>query len=210
MTRFQSIPSATLFFLLLFDGGIGYSAEPSAVEAKAKPAASYGDQIRQLLPVAWWSFDDGRPDVGMIEGKVEFGKAGPGAKDFKTFSGQNLAASFGNTGKEKGGYLFLEDPGAGSQFDLTMGIRSQSKPGSIPTKSFQSTATCISWAKAGPAIRDRRPTTRTMAFGCLETGSPCVSAFSFEAKPSERTRAIGIAGILPLDLLWERDGIMWP
>ncbi|MBL9155102.1 MAG: DUF1553 domain-containing protein [Verrucomicrobiales bacterium] len=88
----------------------------------APPSAGYGEQIRQLLPVAWWSFDDAkRPDLGEISGEVKLGVPGPGAKDFKTFPDTNRAAGFSVKDGKAAGFIRLEDVGAGSQFDFDNG-----------------------------------------------------------------------------------------
>lgn len=97
----------------------GFAAE-TADEKKPVPAP-YGDHIRQLLPVAWWSFDGGKPELGSAEGSVNFGQDGPTSKQFKTLPDDNLAAAFSFSEKTKGGVIRVEDPGAGSQFDFDNG-----------------------------------------------------------------------------------------
>jgi len=89
----------------------------AAVDIKAD-RSSYQAQIRSMLPVAHWSFDDGAADIGYVEGKVGFGKPGPTDKNFRSFRKGNLAADFGTAG---GNYIVVEDPGSGSQFDFANG-----------------------------------------------------------------------------------------
>jgi len=118
----------SIFFGLLLSGFEGVIvAEDSAPVA----GMSYQDQVRQMLPIAHWSFDSGKPDIGELTGKLKFGVAGPSAKDFKSFQKDNLAVEFGGSGN----YVFVEDPGEGSQFDFDNGdpitIEAWVKPGKV-------------------------------------------------------------------------------
>jgi hypothetical protein len=99
-------------------------AAAMAADSDTPPAPSpvtYGEQIRQLLPVAWWGFESERPDLGEVDGKIGFAAAGPTSKDFKTFPDTNRAAAFGPKEGKASGFIRLEDVGAGSQFDFDNG-----------------------------------------------------------------------------------------
>ena len=85
------------------------------------PSSAYHQQVKQLLPVAWWSFENRRADLGQVEGKVGFGQKGPSSKQFKSFNEDNLAARFGDGSKEATGVIRMEDIGPGSQFDFDNG-----------------------------------------------------------------------------------------
>jgi mono/diheme cytochrome c family protein len=100
------------------------------VETKAVDTG-YQNQVRKMLPVAYWTFDAGAPDIGEVEGKLAFGKPGPTAEDFRSFQKGNEAVEFGAGGN----YIVVEDPGDGSQFDFDNGdpitIEAWVKPGKI-------------------------------------------------------------------------------
>ena len=40
-------------------------------KAKTSTASAYHQQVKQLLPVAWWSFEDKRADLGEVEGEID-------------------------------------------------------------------------------------------------------------------------------------------
>ena len=106
---------AGLFFVA---GSINAADNAGAPAGKKPDQSSYQAQTRSMLPVAYWSFDDGAADIGLVEGEVIFGVPGPTEKDFKSFQKANRAADFGAKG---GNYILVEDPGAGSQFDFDNG-----------------------------------------------------------------------------------------
>ena len=107
--------------------------DPEKVADPKSDHASYQHQVRKMLPVAYWGFDAGEPDIGEVEGKLAFGKPGPTAEDFRSFQKGNQAVEFGAGGN----YIAVEDPGAGSQFDFDNGdpitIEAWVKPGKIGT-----------------------------------------------------------------------------
>ena len=53
-------------------------------------------------PVAQWSFDGDKADIGQAEGGVVFGQEGPSMKQFSNFTAANRAALFGG---EKAGFV---------------------------------------------------------------------------------------------------------
>ncbi|MCP5541658.1 MAG: DUF1553 domain-containing protein [Akkermansiaceae bacterium] len=90
-------------------------------EAPAAQAVAYGEALRGLLPVAYWSFDQKGADLGETDGSVAYGQEGPTAKDFKTFPEGNRAAAFSAKEGKAAGFIRVEDPGPGSQFDFDNG-----------------------------------------------------------------------------------------
>ncbi|MFK5922318.1 MAG: DUF1553 domain-containing protein [Verrucomicrobiota bacterium] len=87
--------------------------------AAEKKAVTYHQQVRSELPVAHWTFDGGRVDLGTMKGKVKLGQAGPGKKDSKMLHEGNLAAKL--EASKGGSYVKVQDPGPGSQFDFDNG-----------------------------------------------------------------------------------------
>jgi cytochrome c553 len=69
-------------------------------------------------PVAQWSFDTGKADLGKAEGGMLFGQAGPSPKQFKHFSASNQAARFDGA---KSSFIRVTDPGEKSLFDFDNG-----------------------------------------------------------------------------------------
>lgn len=67
------------------------------------------------VPVAHWSFDGGKPEIGKAEGDVVFGQEGPSSKQFKDIPEGNKAALFTGT---KGSFIRVTDPGEKSLFDF--------------------------------------------------------------------------------------------
>ncbi|MCB1062458.1 MAG: DUF1553 domain-containing protein, partial [Verrucomicrobiae bacterium] len=104
-------------------GGTAFSADSAAVPAAPEkpPVITYADQVRQMMPVAWWSFESEKQDLGEVEGSLTLGKPGPTAKDFQSFAAGNRAALFGSKDGKAQGFIRVEDPGAGSQFDFDNG-----------------------------------------------------------------------------------------
>ena len=124
--KFLLRPLAAIAMTSVSLGGTSLASDAaSAAAEESKPegekSGTYGDQIRSLLPVAWWSFDSDKPDLGESEGPIEFGKAGPTSEEFSTFSDDNRAAAFGPGKDGKVGWIRLEDVGPGSQFDFDNG-----------------------------------------------------------------------------------------
>lgn len=111
----MKLPPITLLFPLLVAPFFALGENPKA------EAVGYHDHLRKMLPVAWWSFDGDRPQLGEIEGPVTLGKSGPGSADFKTLPEGNQAAFFGMGKDGRGGVIRLEDVGPGSQFDFDNG-----------------------------------------------------------------------------------------
>ncbi|MCB1079939.1 MAG: LamG domain-containing protein, partial [Verrucomicrobiae bacterium] len=116
------LPLICLGTIALSCVGKAADSDPAAkTPPPAKAPATYGDQIRQMLPVAWWSFDTDKPEQGEIEGSVELGKPGPTSKQFRSFPDNNRAAAFTSKDGKATGFIQLEDVGAGSQFDFDNG-----------------------------------------------------------------------------------------
>lgn len=69
-------------------------------------------------PVAKWSFDGDRPEIGKVEGGVQFGQKGPSRKQFKDIPEGNKAALFSGA---KGSFIRVTDPGEKSPFDFDNG-----------------------------------------------------------------------------------------
>ena len=68
--RMHFLSLRSIFFGLLLSG-----FERVIVAEDSAPVAgmSYQDQVRQMLPIAHWSFDSGKPDIGELTGKLKFG-----------------------------------------------------------------------------------------------------------------------------------------
>ncbi|MCB1278936.1 LamG domain-containing protein, partial [Prosthecobacter sp.] len=84
-------------------------------------------------PVAHWSFDGDKPEIGQIEGSVVLGQDGPSAKQFTSFAADNRAALFGG---EKAGFIRVKDSGKASMFDFDNGdaitIEAWVNPAAVP------------------------------------------------------------------------------
>ena len=123
---------ARMAALAVFGSCAAYAANDTDPLADTKPDdASYQHQVRKMLPVAYWSFDAGEPDIGEVEGNLAFGRPGPTTEDFRSFQKGNKAVEFGAGGN----YIVVEDPGDGSQFDFDNGdpitIEAWVNPGKI-------------------------------------------------------------------------------
>jgi mono/diheme cytochrome c family protein len=85
------------------------------------------------VPVAQWTFDGAKADLGMAEGSVVFGQAGPSPKQFKHIPASNKAARFEAA---KAGFIRVKDTGKGSVFDFDNGdaitIEAWVNPASAP------------------------------------------------------------------------------
>lgn len=85
------------------------------------------------VPVAQWSFDGDKPEIGKTEAGVEFGQEGPSPKQFKHLPASNRAAKFEGA---KGGFIRVTDPGEKSLFDFDNGdaitIEAWVNPASAP------------------------------------------------------------------------------
>jgi len=84
-------------------------------------------------PVAQWSFDADKADIGKAEGGVIFQQDGPSQKQFKHISSSNKAAKFEGA---KGSFIRVSDPGEKSLFDFDNGdaitIEAWVNPASAP------------------------------------------------------------------------------
>jgi len=69
-------------------------------------------------PVAQWSFDTGKADLGKAEGGMLFGQAGPSPKQFKHLPATNQAARFDGA---KSSFIRVPDRGEKSLFDFDNG-----------------------------------------------------------------------------------------
>jgi mono/diheme cytochrome c family protein len=85
------------------------------------------------VPVALWSFDGDKADIGKAEGGVIFQQDGPSPKQFKNIPASNKAARFEGA---KGGFIRVTDPGEKSLFDFDNGdaitIEAWVNPASAP------------------------------------------------------------------------------
>ncbi len=85
------------------------------------------------VPVAQWSFDGDKPELGKVEGGVQFGQEGPSRKQFKDIPEGNKAALFSGA---KGSFIRVTDPGEKSLFDFDNGdsitIEAWVNPASAP------------------------------------------------------------------------------
>ena len=85
------------------------------------------------VPVAQWSFNGDKADIGQAEGRVVFQQEGPSMKQFASFTAANRAALFGG---EKAGFIRVKDAGKSSKFDFDNGdaitIEAWVNPASVP------------------------------------------------------------------------------
>ena len=96
-------------------------AKDIAETASASESRShYHRHVRQLLPVAYWSFQAGQSDLGHVEGEIVFDREGPTREFSKSFGSENSAAEFVQAAG-KPGVIVVEDVGPGSQFDFDNG-----------------------------------------------------------------------------------------
>ncbi len=148
-----------------------------------QPAVSvYHQQVRQLLPVAWWSFDDRRADLGDVEGKVEFGVAGPTSKQFKSFKDDNLAARFGADSSNKGAVIRLEDVGPGSQFDFDNGDPITIEAWVNPDKDIKSGSTMYILGKGRTNNRGQTPSNQNFGLRVVRSGDAVLLSFLFRSR----------------------------
>ena len=151
-------------------------SSPAVVRAdkKAKPTApssAYHQQVKQLLPVAWWSFENSRADLGEIEGTFNFGQKGPSSKQFKSFNEDNLAARFGDGSKEATGVIRVEDIGPGSQFDFDNGDPITIEAWINPDKDLNAGSTAYILGKGRTNNRGQQPHNQNYGLRIFRSGN---------------------------------------
>jgi hypothetical protein len=164
-----------------------------AEKKTAPPTSAYHQQVRQLLPVAWWSFDQKRTDLGDIEGSVRFGQPGPTKKQFKSFTDANLAAGFGVGSDKKGAVIRVEDPGPGSQFDFDNGDPITIEAWVKPDEDIRNGSTMYVLGKGRTNNRGQEPNNHNYGLRLFRSGDAVLLSFLF------RSRAQG--GLAPLGFL---------
>lgn len=162
-------------------------SSPAAVGAdkKAKPTApssAYHQQVKQLLPVAWWSFENRRADLGEIEGTFNFGQKGPSSKQFKSFNEDNLAARFGDGSKETTGVIRVEDIGPGSQFDFDNGDPITIEAWINPDKDLKAGATAYILGKGRTNNRGQQPHNQNYGLRIFRSGNSVYLSFLFRSR----------------------------
>jgi hypothetical protein len=171
------LPSIAALSLLL-------STPAAAVETKAAPRTEsvYHQQINRLLPVAWWSFDQKRADLGETEGALVFGKPGPKSARFKSFTDNNLAAAFGGDSGKKGGVIKVEDPGPGSQFDFDNGDPITIEAWVNPDKDIRAGSTMYILGKGRTNNRGQEANNQNYGFRVFRSGDAMLLSFLFRSR----------------------------
>lgn len=174
-----------LFWLLLLifaplpSLAVGEEREHQAAVASNKSA--YHRQVRQLLPVAWWSFNDERSALGEVEGAIQFGQPGPTKEQFKSFTDDNLAAAFGSDQK-KPGVIRVEDLGPGSQFDFDNGDPITIEAWINPAEDLQNGATMYVLGKGRTNNPGRQANNQNYGFRVFRSGGSVLVSFLFRSQ----------------------------
>ncbi len=158
---------------------VAMGAQP---KAKTPAASAYHQQVKQLLPVAWWSFEDKRSDLGEVEGQIGFGQAGPSSKQFKSFTKDNLAARFGDGTKEATGVIRVEDIGPGSQFDFDNGDPITIEAWLNPDKDIKAGATMYILGKGRTQNRGQQPHNQNYGLRIFRSGNSVHLSFLFRSR----------------------------
>ncbi len=163
--------------LVSTSGALGADKKPAA-----SPTSAYHEQVKQLLPVAWWSFDSKKAALGEVEGKIEFGRPGPTAKQFKSFTDGNLAAGFGVGSDGKSGVIRIEDPGPGSQFDFDNGDPITIEAWVNPDKDARSGAATYVLGKGRTGNPGQRSDNQNYGFRVFRSGNSMLLSFLFRSR----------------------------
>ena len=158
---------------------VAMGAQP---KAKTPAASAYHQQVKQLLPVAWWSFENKRADLGEVEGQIGFGQAGPSSKQFKSFTKDNLAARFGDGTKEATGVIRVEDIGPGSQFDFDNGDPITIEAWLNPDKDIRAGATMYILGKGRTQNRGQQPHNQNYGLRIFRSGNSVHLSFLFRSR----------------------------
>ena len=165
--------------LSVVTASVAMGAQP---KAKTPAASAYHQQVKQLLPVAWWSFEDKRSDLGEVEGQIGFGQAGPSSKQFKSFTKDNLAARFGDGTKEATGVIRVEDIGPGSQFDFDNGDPITIEAWLNPDKDIRAGATMYILGKGRTQNRGQQPHNQNYGLRIFRSGNSVHLSFLFRSR----------------------------
>ena len=153
-----------------------------AAKQKSSTESMYHQQVRQLLPVAWWSFDQRRADIGTVDGKLEFGQPGPNSKHFKSFPDNNLAARFGAASNAKPGVIKVEDPGPGSQFDFDNGDPITIEAWVNPDPDIRNGGTMYVLGKGRTNNRGQEPNNQNYGLRVFRAGDAALLSFLFRSR----------------------------
>ena len=172
--------SSLACFVLVLSSPAVAAELPSESSGPAKESA-YHKQVRQLLPVAWWSFQDDRPDLGDAEGSIRFGLPGPTKKRFKSFNDGNRAASF-STDAKKSGVIRVEDVGPGSQFDFDNGDPITIEAWVNPDEDLNNGSTVYILGKGRTGNPGQAANNQNYGFRLLRSGSSVLLSFLFRSR----------------------------
>ncbi len=163
---------------LLLPGGAAAAGKVSS----AALGSAYQQQVRQLLPVAWWSFEGNRADLGDVDGKIEFGRPGPTSKQFKSFTDGNLAAAFGPDSRGKAAAIRVEDPGPGSQFDFDNGDPITIEAWVNPAKELRNGSTMYVLGKGRTGNPGQAAHNQNYGFRVFRSGDSVLLSFLFRSR----------------------------
>ena len=156
----------------------------AAADQNKNPApkvSAYHQQVKQLLPVAWWSFDHGRADMGELVGKVDFGQPGPDSKRFESFVDANRAARFVDA-TNKGAAIIVEDPGPGSQFDFDNGDPITIEAWVNPDKDLRNGSTMYVLGKGRTGNPGQLAHNQNYGFRVFRSGNRVLLSFLFRSR----------------------------
>jgi len=165
--------------------GLSLSTTAEDETLRKSPEASgdsaYHRQVRQLLPVAWWSFDRQDAVLGSSEGGIEFGTPGPDSKHSKSFDAPNRAARFSVDGKSPG-VIRVEDVGPGSQFDFDNGDPITIEAWVRPDKDLRNGATMYVLGKGRTGNPGRQADNQNYGFRLFRSGDSVLLSFLFRSR----------------------------
>lgn len=144
--------------------------------------SAYHQDVRKLLPVAWWSFSGAEPELGLVDGKVEFGADGPSSSEFKSFPEQNGAARFIPSDGQPGGVIRLQDVGSGSQFDFDNGDPITFEAWVNPSPDVRSGSTMYILGKGRTGNPGQAPENQNYGFRIVRSGITMKLSFLFRSR----------------------------